>query len=49
MQVFSTVGNLEIACKSTSLFMDGTFKVVPSIFAQLYIIHAKHLGQARNI
>ena len=31
---------LQLMSQSTTLFMDGTFKVAPCLFAQLYSIHA---------
>jgi hypothetical protein len=48
MQVFATAESLKHLCSSSSVFMDGTFKVVPTIFSQLYILHSKVLGQVRN-
>ncbi len=44
-QILGTLDFLKIACESDRLILDGTFKVVPSIFNQLYIFHAKNLGQ----
>ena len=31
---------LQLLSQSTTLFMDGTFKIAPRLFAQLYLIHA---------
>lgn len=39
---------LKIACDSDRLILDGTFRVVPSIFSQLYILHSKYIGQVRD-
>ena len=39
--IFSTTENLQLLAQSESLFMDGTFGVAPSMFAQLYVIHGQ--------
>lgn len=44
-QIFCTVKNLEMLCRSNKIFMDGTFKIVPNIFKQLYTIHGRYLGK----
>lgn len=36
---FYTIDNLKYLCASPQVFCDGTFKVVPSIFYQLYTVH----------
>jgi hypothetical protein len=39
--IFSTDDNLRRLCNSSTLYMDGTFDVVPTaLFTQLYTIHA---------
>ena len=38
--IFSTRRNLQLLSRSEHWYADGTFKVVPSIFTQLYTIHA---------
>ena len=38
--IFASHNNLRVLCRSTQIWMDGTFKSVPQIFAQLYTIHA---------
>ena len=35
---------MKIVCQSPALFMDGTFRVVPTMFLQLYTIHASYKG-----
>lgn len=44
--VFATRRNLEILCKSPIWFVDGTFDVAPTIFAQLFTVLG--LVQRRN-
>lgn len=39
--IFSTAANLKFMLKCDYIYMDGTFKVVPTIFQQLYTIHGK--------
>ena len=41
MIIFATPANLDILGRSEEWFLDGTFKVCPSIFSQLYTVHAK--------
>jgi len=36
--VFSTRRNIELLCNSSTWFLDGTFKTVPGIFAQIFTI-----------
>lgn len=38
--VFATKRNLECLGRAGAWFCDGTFKVVPSLFYQLYTVHA---------
>lgn len=39
--VFATEESLQLLGDSASWFMDGTFSVVPNLFAQLYVIHGQ--------
>jgi hypothetical protein len=45
MLMFATNSNLELLRHSNVWFGDGTFKVVPAIFEQLYTIHALVNGE----
>lgn len=38
--IFATQQNLKCLAESTSWFADGTFKVTPDQFYQLYTVHA---------
>ncbi|XP_064479745.1 uncharacterized protein LOC135393150 [Ornithodoros turicata] len=42
--IFSTQANLQKLCRTNTIFIDGTFKVTPRLFAQLYTVHAEYLG-----
>ena len=42
--IFGTVQNLRLLCQADTIFMDGTFKTAPEMFAQLYSIHIYYLG-----
>ncbi|XP_018496452.1 uncharacterized protein LOC108864738, partial [Galendromus occidentalis] len=42
---FLTEEALTILCGATAVFMDGTFRIVPSLFCQLYSLHAFFRGQ----
>ncbi|XP_028966906.1 uncharacterized protein LOC114828143 [Galendromus occidentalis] len=42
---FSTEEAMTILCRADAIYMDGTFKVVPHLFAQLYTLHAQYRGQ----
>uniref|UniRef100_T1JMR8 FLYWCH-type domain-containing protein n=1 Tax=Strigamia maritima TaxID=126957 RepID=T1JMR8_STRMM len=37
--LFTTLGNLQHLSRATSILADGTFKVVPHLFTQLYTLH----------
>lgn len=39
--MFGTEDNLKFLATCTEIYMDGTFKVVPPLFSQLYTIHGK--------
>ncbi len=43
--VFGTVMFLKKLCNADYVYMDGTFKVVPSLFLQLYTLHGLHNGE----
>lgn len=42
--IFGTRSNLEKLLNATEIFMDGTFRVTPTIFSQMYTLHAVHRG-----
>lgn len=43
--IFGTKGNLDFLSECHELYMDGTFKVSPVLFSQLYTIHGEcHTG-----
>lgn len=44
--IFGTDECLKIACETEDLLMDGTFRISPSQFEQLYVIHAMYEGVA---
>ena len=46
MILYATPKFLSILSKSNNWFCDGTFKVVPELFFQLYSIHAEFEGYA---
>lgn len=41
---FATDSMLDYLCKSPFLIMDGTFRVSPSLFSQLYTLHGQYRG-----
>ena len=43
--IFATVGNLQHLGRAETWYGDGTFSVCPSLFYQLYTIHAEVYGQ----
>ena len=43
--IFGTVQNLRLLCHADTVFMDGTFKMAPEMFCQMYSLHIRHLGQ----
>ena len=45
IQIFGTVKDLERMMVGDELICDGTFKVVPSLFCQLFTIMAKKYGK----
>ncbi len=45
MLVYATPHNLRLLARSRHWFMDGTFKIVPQHFQQLYTIHVLHDSQ----
>ena len=42
---FSTDELITALCRAPIVYMDGTFRIVPTIFAQLYTLHAFYKGQ----
>lgn len=40
--VFATQRNIDLLARAKVWFMDGTFKVTPSIFFQVYTIHVMY-------
>lgn len=44
MMIFCSPQSLDILRRSSSWYGDGTFKVAPPMFYQLYTIHAEHFG-----
>ena len=42
--IFGRYRSLEILAESTSWYADGTFKVAPSLFSQIYVILAKYMN-----
>ncbi len=42
--IFGTVPNLCLLCEAEIIYMDGTFKVAPEMFAQVYSIHVRKMG-----
>lgn len=42
---FGSEDAIEILCSANSVLMDGTFRVVPRIFSQLYTLHASFRNQ----
>ena len=45
MLIFATQQDLHLLARSKHWFIDGTFKIVPGLFFQLYTIHALHNSQ----
>ena len=43
--IFGNVEGLLQVCRANSVYMDGTFYAVPTLFHQLYTVHAKAYGQ----
>ena len=42
--IFATDASLQLLASSNHWFMDGTFKIVPELFFQLYTVHVLHNG-----
>ena len=40
IHVFTTEGNVELFAEAKDWYMDGTFKVTPRLFYQIYMVHA---------
>ncbi|CAF0848187.1 unnamed protein product [Didymodactylos carnosus] len=45
LMIFSTKALIEILCDCDTILIDGTFKTRPILFAQVYVIMGKHLGE----
>ncbi|CAM2726672.1 unnamed protein product [Rotaria socialis] len=46
LMIFSTKVFIEMLCECEVILIDGTFKTRPIMFAQVYVIMGKHLGEA---
>ena len=46
--IFSSEEQLKVLLQSDVLFADGTFKVAPKLFEQLYVIHEFRHGEGTN-
>ena len=44
MVLFATDNNLEIMAAADAIFMDGTFKISPPQFTQLFTLHIIYMG-----
>ena len=42
--IFETAQNIRHLCSANEIFMEGTFKAAPEMFAQVYSIHVKIMG-----
>lgn len=42
--IFGTPQNVRLLCQADTLYMDGTFKMAPEMFQQIYSIHVKVMG-----
>jgi hypothetical protein len=42
--IFGTVQNVRLLCEAETIFMDGTFKVAPDMFCQVYSIHVMKMA-----
>ncbi|CAM4888865.1 unnamed protein product [Rotaria socialis] len=45
LMIFSTKVFIEMLCECEVILIDGTFKTRPIMFAQVYVIMGKHLGE----
>lgn len=48
LMVFASDEQLKVLLQSDVLFADGTFKVTPKLFEQLYIIHGLQHGEGTS-
>ena len=46
--IFSSEEQLKVLLKADVLFADGTFKIAPKLFEQLYVIHGFHHGEGTD-
>jgi hypothetical protein len=45
LMIFASEEQLNVLFRSDTLFADGTFKVSPKLFEQLYLIHGMENGE----
>ncbi|XP_054709080.1 uncharacterized protein LOC129218781 [Uloborus diversus] len=45
IHAFCSLESLEILCSSEKIFLDGTFKLAPKLFCQLYTLHGSFKGK----
>lgn len=43
--IFGTMQNLRYLCQAETIYMDGTFKLAPEMFHQIYSIHVEVMGK----
>jgi hypothetical protein len=47
--IFASEEQLNVLYNSDVLFADGTFKVSPKLFEQLYVLHGMQNGEGINL
>ena len=43
--IFATNGNIKLLCEAETIYVDGTFQTCPSLFYQVFTIHAFKNGK----